>query len=138
MRLRKEALLRKHWGSSGIKGGSLGTAKEGSLGTAKEGSLGTAKEGRCSLSCQRALTQKQTLWGGGALEVGDLCLFEDGRELAGALRSDVVAVETVRNGRGREDEIASVSAGPDTKANASESVRVPKQPTRATAASSCL
>ena len=61
MRLRKEALLRKHWGSSGIKGGSLGTAKEGSLGTAKEGSLGTAKEGSCSLSCQRALTQKQTL-----------------------------------------------------------------------------
>ena len=55
--------------------------------------------------------------GCGAREVGDLRLLEDGRELAGALRSDFVALETARNGRGREDEKPSASAGADTKAN---------------------
>ena len=68
--------------------------------------------------CQRALTQKQTLGAGGALELGDLGLLEDGRELGDALVSDAVAVETVRKGRGGDDENASVSAGADMKANA--------------------
>ena len=48
--------------------------------------------------CQWALTQKRTLWGGGALEVGDLCLLEDGGERGGALGSDVVAPETASEG----------------------------------------
>ena len=100
MRLRKEALLRKHWGSSGIKGGSLGTAKERSLGTAKEGSLGTAKEGSCSLSCQRALTQRRTL--GRWFECPSSLLERLQRRIAlealcerrSSLGSEVVATET--------------------------------------------
>ena len=55
--------------------------------------------------------------GCGALEVGDLRLLEDGRELANAQRSDGVALEAVRNGRGGDDEKASVSVGADTKTN---------------------
>ena len=43
---------------------------------------------RGQVACQRALTQKRTLWGGGALEVGDLRLLEDGCERGGALVSD--------------------------------------------------
>ena len=45
-----------------------------------------------------ALTQKQTLWGGGALEVGDVRLVEDGSQRSGALGSDVVASETASEG----------------------------------------
>ena len=48
--------------------------------------------------CQRALTRKRTLWGGGVLEVGDLRLLEDGGERSGALGSDVVASETASEG----------------------------------------
>ena len=44
-------------------------------------------------------TQKQTLWGGGALEVGNLCLVEDGSERSDALVSDVVVPETASEGR---------------------------------------
>ena len=44
--------------------------------------------------CQRALTRKRTLWGGGALEVGDLRLLEDGSERGGALVPNSVAKET--------------------------------------------
>jgi hypothetical protein len=47
-----------------------------------------------------ALTEKQTLRGGGALKVSDLCLLEDGSERRGALGSDVVASETVSEGQG--------------------------------------
>ena len=50
-------------------------------------------------ACQRALTRKQTLWGGGALEVGDLRLLEDGGECGGAFVSDVVQVETASKGQ---------------------------------------
>ena len=46
--------------------------------------------------CQWALTRKQTLWGGGALEVGDLCLLEHSSERGGSLVSDVVSAETAR------------------------------------------
>ena len=45
--------------------------------------------------CQRALTQKQTLWGGGAPQVGDLRLLEDGGERGGALGPDLVKSQTV-------------------------------------------
>ena len=48
--------------------------------------------------CQGALTQKRTLWGRGALEVGDLCLLEDSSERGGALVSDAIAPETARDG----------------------------------------
>ena len=44
------------------------------------------------------LTQTQTLWGGGALEIGDLCLLEDGSERGGSLDSDLIVSETVRDG----------------------------------------
>jgi hypothetical protein len=42
-----------------------------------------------------------TLWGGGALELGDLRLLEDGSERGSALGSDTVASETARQGRMR-------------------------------------
>ena len=46
--------------------------------------------------CQRALTKRRTLSGGGALEVGDHRLLEDGSERGGALVSDVVVPDTAR------------------------------------------
>ena len=49
-------------------------------------------------------TKANTLWGDGALEVGDLCLLEDGSERGGALVSDVVANETVGEGRSEDGE----------------------------------
>ena len=49
-------------------------------------------------ACQWALTQKRTLWGGGALEVGDHRLLEDGSERGGALVSDVVDRDTASEG----------------------------------------
>ena len=68
---------------------------------------------------QQALTRKQMLGGGGALEVGDLCLLEDGSERNGALSSDVVSIETASEGHdGKPNcERAGVSMGADTKAN---------------------
>ena len=42
--------------------------------------------------------KKNTLWDGGALEVGDLCLLEDGSERSDALDSDAVESETARDG----------------------------------------
>ena len=42
--------------------------------------------------------KENTLWGGGALEVRDLCLLEDGSERGGALDSDVIVLETARDG----------------------------------------
>ena len=39
-----------------------------------------------------------TLWGGGALELGDPCLLEDGGERGGALVSDLVAPDTAKGG----------------------------------------
>ena len=49
--------------------------------------------------CQRALTGKQTLPGGGALELGDLRLVEDGSQRSGALGSNAVALETASEGQ---------------------------------------
>ena len=51
--------------------------------------------------CQRALTQKRTLRGGGALEIGDLRLLENSSERGGALGPDVVPIETAGVGRGQ-------------------------------------
>ena len=55
---------------------------------------------------QGALTQMRTLWGGGALEVGDHRLLEDGSERGGALVSDVVAYETASEGRSGTGDLA--------------------------------
>ena len=55
----------------------------------------------CLLSCQRALTRKRTLSGSGALEVGDLCLLEDGSDRGGALGSNAIAPETASKGYGK-------------------------------------
>ena len=49
-------------------------------------------------ACQWALTRKRTLWGGGALEIGDLRLLEDGSERSDALVSDAIASETASEG----------------------------------------
>ena len=65
--------------------------------------------------CQRVLTQRRTLWGGGALEVGDLCLLEDGGKRGGALGSDVVASETASEEWDGDGERVGVSTGADTK-----------------------
>ena len=46
-----------------------------------------------------ALTQNQMLCGGGALEVGDLRLVEDGSQRGGALVCDVVVFETASEGQ---------------------------------------
>jgi len=43
----------------------------------------------------------RTLWGGGALEGGDLRLLEDGGECGGAFVSDVVAPDTANEGQSR-------------------------------------
>ena len=43
------------------------------------------------------MTQKRTL-GGGALQVGDLRLLQDGGERGGALGPDVIGLETARDG----------------------------------------
>ena len=47
---------------------------------------------------QWALTRKRTLWGHGALEIGDLRLVEDGSQRSGARGFDVVASETASEG----------------------------------------
>ena len=63
--------------------------------------FGLRKKEKCSQMCQRALTQKQTLWGGGTLEVGDHRLLENGGERNGALGSDAIVPETARDGWGQ-------------------------------------
>ena len=69
--------------------------------------------------CQRALTRKRTLWAGGALEIGDLRLLEDGSERSDALVSDLIQLKTASKERGGNGGRASVSTGADKKSNAS-------------------
>jgi hypothetical protein len=71
--------------------------------------------GKCC-ECQRALTRKRTLWGGDALELGDIRLLEDGGERRGALGSDAVVSETVRARGGVGMVRVGVSMGIDRKA----------------------
>ena len=59
------------------------------------------------------MTRNQTLSGGGALELGDHRLLEDGSERGGALVSDVVAFETASEGWGGDGERPGVSLGAD-------------------------
>ena len=63
----------------------------------KEGDVQRREEVFANVST--VLTRKRTLWGGGALEVGDLCLLEDGSERSGALGSDSVGSETASKGQ---------------------------------------
>ena len=63
-------------------------------------------------------TKANTRWlvrGCGALELGDLRLFEDGGERGGALVSDEVALETAKEGWSGDGERAGVAAGADTQ-----------------------
>ena len=62
-------------------------------------------------ACQRALTRNRTLWGGGALEVSDLRLVEDGSECGDALDLDIVGLETASEGRRGRGERVSMSTG---------------------------
>ena len=55
--------------------------------------------------------------GGGALELLDLRLFEDGGERGSALGSDVVARNTASKGQDGNGERVGVSMGADRKAN---------------------
>ena len=55
---------------------------------------------------------------GGALEVSDVRLVEDGSERSGALGSDAVASETASEGWGGDGERVSMSRGSDRKAKA--------------------
>jgi hypothetical protein len=54
---------------------------------------------------------------GGALEVSDVRLLEDGGERGGALVSDIIEFETASEGQRGRGERVSVSTGIDTKAN---------------------
>ena len=66
--------------------------------------------------CQWALTQKRTLWGGGALQLLDLRLLEDRGERGGARGSDAVVRDTASEGQDRNGEKVGVSMGTDTNA----------------------
>ena len=67
--------------------------------------------------CQWALTDRRALWGGGALEGGNLHILEDGSKLNSAMVLDVVVIETAKHGRGWGSERAGISMGADTKSN---------------------
>ena len=62
-------------------------------------------------------TRANTASGGGAPQVGDLRLLEDGGERGGALGSDAVASETASEGWGGDGERVGVSMGVDTFTN---------------------
>ena len=88
-----------------------------------QGGVGQEKPERwaaieCSRYCQRALTQKRTLGarGGGALEVGDHRLLEDGSKRGGALDSNEVGFETASEGW--DGDVERVGVSMDRKANA--------------------
>ena len=62
-------------------------------------------------------TRANTASGGGAPQVGDLRLLEDGGERGGALVSDYVPPQTASGGWGGDGERVGVSMGADRKAN---------------------
>ena len=65
----------------------------------------------------RGIDTKANISGGGAPQVGDLRLLEDGGERGGTLVYDQVASETASEGWGGDGERVGVSMGIDTKAN---------------------
>ena len=63
-------------------------------------------------------TKANALGAGGALELGDLGLLEDGGELRGSLGSDAVVLETATEGWSEDGQKSGVSAaGADIKAS---------------------
>ena len=60
---------------------------------------------------------KANMWGGGAPEVGDLRLLEDGSDCGGALGFDFGATETAGEVQSEDGERAVVSRGTDAKAS---------------------
>ena len=57
------------------------------------------------------------LWGGCALQGGNVRLLDDGSERGGAIGSDLVAIETANKGQSEDGERVSASTGADIKAN---------------------
>ena len=84
--------------------------------TVSEGQYGNGEKASVS-SGHRALTRKRTLWGGSALQIGELRLVEDDSQRSGALGSDVVASETASEGQDGNGEKVGMSTGVDRKAN---------------------
>ena len=68
-------------------------------------------------ACQWALTRKRTLWGGDALELGDIRLLEDGSKGGSAHGSDDVASDTASEGWGGDSERVGMSMGTDREAD---------------------
>ena len=66
-------------------------------------------------ACHGALTPKKKRSGGGAHQLGDLRLLEDGGERRGALGSDPVPSETASEERSENSGIASAPTGADRK-----------------------
>ena len=97
---------------------------QGSWGIAKDGSSRVKEGYGCSLSCQRALTQKRTL--GRRFECPSSLLERlQGRialealgERGSSFGTEAVVLETVRERWGENGQKAGVSAGADMKANA--------------------
>ena len=71
----------------------------------------TAKEGGGSIGAD---TKANTIWGGGALELGDSRLFEDGSKREGARDSDVIDADAAGEGHSKDGEKTIVSRGADT------------------------
>ena len=65
------------------------------------------------------------LWGGCALQGGNVRLLEDGSERGGALGSDLVESETANKGQSEDGGRVSASTGADRKLNNRELVRAP-------------
>ena len=89
---------------------------------------------RASLSTG-ADTTSEMLGGGGALEVGDLCLLENGSERNGALVSDDVVFETASEGQDGNGERVSQWALTESErlgaaAHSSEVTELPLSPSR--------
>jgi len=83
-----------------------------------------ANECECECKCEckcvsaGADTRANTALGGGAPQVGNLCLLEDGGKRSDALGSDVVRSEPVSEEQGEKRcERVGVSKGADTRAN---------------------
>ena len=96
----------------GERGGALGSNGVGPN-TASEGQDGNGERVGVSTGADTTANTR----GGGAHQLGDLCLLEDGGERGDALGSDAVVQETVNERRDEDGERAAMSRGADTKAH---------------------
>ena len=64
-----------------------------------KGRLGNSERVGVSMGADRKANTRQRIQGRGALELLDLCLFEDGSEHRGALSSNTVVSETASEGQ---------------------------------------